>query len=44
MRSVPVPSINPCSHCGESKLPHRICGSCGYYGDKEIIAQKNADA
>ena len=26
-----------CSHCGSAKLPHRICGSCGYYDGKLII-------
>lgn len=23
-----------CSQCGEVKLPHRICPSCGYYKDR----------
>jgi large subunit ribosomal protein L32 len=26
-----------CPQCGSVKLPHRICGECGYYGKKEII-------
>lgn len=26
-----------CKSCGESKAPHRICPSCGKYGDKQII-------
>ncbi len=26
-----------CPNCGEFKLPHHICGSCGYYNQKEII-------
>ena len=21
-----------CSNCGELKLSHNVCGSCGYYG------------
>lgn len=26
-----------CPQCHELKLPHRVCQSCGYYRDKEII-------
>lgn len=26
-----------CASCGEPKTPHRICRSCGKYGDKQII-------
>lgn len=26
-----------CPQCGASKLPHRVCMSCGYYGGKQII-------
>ncbi|MEM7236977.1 MAG: 50S ribosomal protein L32 [Pseudomonadota bacterium] len=32
-------SSNECPNCGELKLPHHVCGSCGYYRDREIIAQ-----
>ena len=28
-----------CPNCGELKLPHHVCGSCGYYRDREIVAQ-----
>ena len=24
-------TLTPCSHCGELKLPHVVCNSCGYY-------------
>lgn len=32
-------NIHPleCPNCGEFKLPHHICLSCGYYDGKEII-------
>ena len=30
---------NECPNCGELKRPHHVCGACGYYGEKEIIAQ-----
>ena len=32
-----APNIVNCPQCHESKLPHRVCGSCGFYGDKEVI-------
>ncbi len=31
------PGTSTCSNCGESKLPHRACPSCGYYRDREVI-------
>ena len=30
-------NANECQNCGESKLPHHVCGSCGYYGEKEVV-------
>ncbi|WP_118134387.1 50S ribosomal protein L32 [Oceanicella sp. SM1341] len=29
---------NECSNCGELKRPHHVCGSCGHYDSKEIVA------
>ena len=26
-----------CSNCGELKLPHHVCKSCGHYSNKEIV-------
>ncbi len=31
-----------CKNCGELKLAHKVCGSCGYYNGKVVIA-KEAD-
>ncbi|MDP8262586.1 MAG: 50S ribosomal protein L32 [Candidatus Ancaeobacter aquaticus] len=31
-----APGISTCSHCGQTKLPHHVCNSCGYYGEKQI--------
>ena len=28
---------NECQNCGEFKRPHHVCGSCGYYGGKEVV-------
>ena len=26
-----------CPQCGELKLPHQVCGSCGYYKGREVV-------
>lgn len=28
---------NECPNCGELKLPHHVCGSCGYYAGREVV-------
>lgn len=30
---------NECPNCGELKLPHHVCASCGHYADREVVAQ-----
>lgn len=32
-------SSNECPNCGELKLPHHVCGACGYYRDREVVVQ-----
>lgn len=32
-----APSRAVCPQCGEVKLPHRVCGNCGYYNGREVI-------
>jgi len=27
-----------CSHCGAIHFSHRVCPSCGYYGEEPIIS------
>jgi len=29
-------SLNECPNCGEVKLPHHVCGACGFYRDREV--------
>ena len=29
---------SPCPHCSAARLPHRVCGSCGYYKGKQILS------
>lgn len=28
-----------CDSCGELKRPHHVCGACGQYGGREVVAQ-----
>ena len=39
-----APAVNKCPSCGEFRLSHRACGSCGWYGAAEdgrvVIVQK----
>jgi large subunit ribosomal protein L32 len=27
-----------CPNCGELKLPHNLCGACGFYNGREVVA------
>ena len=36
------PSLAECPQCHETKMPHRICPSCGYYRGREIVKQEKA--
>ncbi|MEM9147579.1 MAG: 50S ribosomal protein L32 [Pseudomonadota bacterium] len=31
-------TVAECPNCGELKRPHHVCGSCGYYGGREVVA------
>lgn len=31
------PGFVACDHCGQPKLPHRICVECGYYAGKQVV-------
>lgn len=35
------PAIIKCGNCGATARPHRICGECGFYKNKEIIEVKD---
>ncbi len=32
-----APNLSECPQCGEEKLPHRACPSCGTYNGKDVI-------
>lgn len=27
-----------CPNCGELKRPHHVCGACGHYAEREVVA------
>ncbi|WP_366656348.1 50S ribosomal protein L32 [Fodinicurvata sp. EGI_FJ10296] len=31
-------AVGECPNCGETKLPHHVCGSCGYYDGREVVS------
>ena len=35
----PVQTIK-CDNCGEQKLPHKVCGDCGFYKGKKVLTVK----
>ena len=37
-----TPNFSRCGHCGEFKLPHKVCKNCGYYKNVEILKVKKA--
>ena len=34
---IAVSSVAYCSRCGEPKFPHRVCSSCGYYKNRQVL-------
>ncbi len=32
-----IPGLSVCPKCGEMKLPHRVCKSCGTYKKMEVL-------
>jgi large subunit ribosomal protein L32 len=27
-----------CTNCGETRLPHKVCPSCGFYKGREVVS------
>jgi len=34
---IDAPAASLCSNCGQVKQPHRVCSSCGYYKNREVV-------
>lgn len=32
-----APIFSKCPRCKQSRMPHRVCGNCGYYDGKPIV-------
>lgn len=39
--SLTAVSATECPNCGEFKLPHHVCGACGFYSGREVVAAKD---
>ena len=35
--AIKAPTTSDCPQCHQPKLPHHVCGECGYYDGKEVI-------
>jgi large subunit ribosomal protein L32 len=31
------PNADRCSHCGAASRSHRVCASCGHYGEQHVM-------
>lgn len=38
-----APVSMECPQCHEAKLPHRVCPSCGFYKNREVIKVNSAE-
>ena len=38
-----APTLVECPHCKEKIKAHTVCGACGYYNGKEVVAVKNKE-
>jgi len=41
---VTAPNLIPCPKCSAPMLPHRVCPSCGTYGERQVVAVANKPA
>jgi large subunit ribosomal protein L32 len=35
---IEAPNVVACSNCGSPKLTHHICGDCGHYRGRPLVA------
>ncbi len=34
---LPALQLTTCSNCGQKRLPHTVCGNCGFYKDEQVV-------
>jgi len=39
-----MPGVAKCDSCGEMKLSHRVCKTCGNYRGKEVVQVETDEA
>ena len=32
-----APARSTCNRCGATKVPHTVCGACGWYNDRQAV-------
>ena len=37
------PGIGKCPQCGQMKLSHRVCKTCGYYNGVQVVVNKDEE-
>ena len=37
-----ISAYDECANCGELKRPHHVCGECGFYDGREVVAAADA--
>jgi large subunit ribosomal protein L32 len=40
---VTAPQLSECPSCGELRIPHRICPSCGFYKGRRVIEMEEME-
>ncbi|MGE4427643.1 MAG: 50S ribosomal protein L32 [Solirubrobacteraceae bacterium] len=36
------PTVNECPQCHSPRIPHRVCGTCGYYDGRVVVTPKSS--
>ena len=36
-KNLSAPQLQRCANCFAPKIPHRVCGDCGFYRDEQVL-------